>query len=152
MLDEETELPQQDYLEKRVREELARSGAAAATFTLVNLRIENLDALRSGTEPALALGYVMRIAESLRTRIRDFDVLARCATNEFGLLLPETGHAPEERVLDLARAVSEDIAKASRRDPKSRPELSFGHASHPADGASWASLVARAREARIRNL
>ncbi|MFP8875806.1 MAG: GAF domain-containing protein, partial [Myxococcota bacterium] len=54
-LDEETELPQQDYLERRVREELARSASSATSFSLLSVRIENLEALRRGPEPLVAL-------------------------------------------------------------------------------------------------
>ncbi|NRA07118.1 MAG: GAF domain-containing protein [Myxococcales bacterium] len=151
-LDEETELPQQDYLERRVREELARSAASATSFSLLSVRIENLEALRRGPEPLVALRCTTRLAESLRSRIRDFDVLARSARDEFVLLLPEPGRVPEDRILDLARAVAEDVAKPGRIEAAPRAELAFGYASHPADGADWESLMARAREPRIRNL
>ena len=151
-LDEESELPQQDYLERRLREELARSASSATSFSLLSVRIENLEALRGGPEPLDALRCTTRLAESLRSRLRDFDVLARCAPDEFVLLLPEPGRVPEDRILDLARAVAEDVAKPWRSETTARPELAFGHASHPADGDDGARLMARAREPRIRNL
>ena len=151
LLDEETELPQQSFLERRVREELGRAHAAKNRFTLVSLRVENLDALRERAPIRPATDVVRRIADSLRSRIREFDVLARCAADEFGVLLPEPGSAPEERVLDLARAVTEDIRKPGRGDD-ARAQLAFGHASFPEDGSDWERLMTRAREARIRNL
>jgi len=151
LLDEETELPQEPFLERRVREELGRSRAATASFALVSVRIENLEILRGGGSPLRGSTLLRRVADSLRSRIRDFDVLVRCAPDEFGLLLPEPGSTPEERVLDLARSVAEDVAKPTRGDA-TRAQLAFGHASFPGDGDDWERLMARAREARIRNL
>ena len=150
LLDEETELPQQAFLERRVREEVGRGRSARAGFTLVSVRIENLEILASGG-PTRAMRCLQQVADSLRSRIRDFDIVARCATAEFGLLLPEPGSVPEERVLDLARAVSEDVAKPVH-DAALRPQLAFGHASFPAEGDDWVQLISRAREARIRNI
>jgi len=44
--------------------------------------------------------------EALRRNAREFDVLTRCENAEFALLIP-TSPRPAQRVLDLARAVSE---------------------------------------------
>ena len=51
---------------------------------------------------------MLRVAEALRTHLRDFDVVGRTADGEFLVLLPEPGLEPEDRVAALARAVADD--------------------------------------------
>lgn len=65
------------------------------------------------------------------------------------MLLPESGHDPAQRVLDLARAVSEDVTKDERLNAPVRIALAFGYAIHAQDGHDADTLLARARNPRI---
>jgi GGDEF domain-containing protein len=146
--DEETGLPSEEYLARRIDQELARVGPRHGALALASCRVENLDAIRRAAGPAERV--VARVAEALRAHLRDFDVLGRTGDEEFLALLPDPGPAPEDRIAALARAVADDVAKDDRVNQPVRVALAFGYAVHPADGAGRTELEVRARVARIR--
>jgi GAF domain-containing protein len=147
--DEETGLPNAEYLLRRTSQELARAGGREGALALVTCRLDNLSELRRSDARRGEL-LVQRAAEALRTHLREFDVLARTAEDEFAALLPDPGTAPEERVTALARAVAEEIAKDEALAGGARASLAFGYAVHPTEGADRDALLARARKPRIR--
>jgi GAF domain-containing protein len=147
--DEETGLPNAEYLLRRTQQELARAGGREGALALVTCRLDNLPELRRADARRSEL-LVQRAAEALRTHLREFDVLARTGEDEFAALLPDPGAAPEERVTALARAVAEEIAKDEALAGGARASLAFGYAVHPAEGADRDALLARARKPRIR--
>jgi len=113
-------------------------------------KLDNLPELRSGANSRRAERLVTRTAEALRAHLREFDVLARSAEDEFAALLPAPGPAPEDRVTALARAVAEEIAADEELAGGPRASLTFGYAVHPADGVEREALFQRARKVRIR--
>jgi GAF domain-containing protein len=147
--DEETGLPSEEYLGRRIDQELTRVAGRAGALALASCRIENLDAIRRAATPA-GERVVQRVAEALRAHLRDSDVLGRVGDEEFLALLPDPGPAPEDRIAALARAVADDIAKDDRVNQPVRVGLAFGYAVHPADGDGRKELEARARVPRIR--
>lgn len=148
--DEETGLPNTGYLEQRAHEEIARSGQRPGSLAVATCRIENLDEIRSATNPAHAHRVTLRTAEALRTHLRDFDVLGRSEPDAFTILLPEPGPAAEERILELARGVADEVAKDDSASEPVRVALAFGYALYPADGADRETLFRAAAEPRIR--
>ena len=147
--DEETGLPNAEYLGRRVSQELARASGREGSVAIVTCKLDNLPELRRGDQRRADL-LVARAAEALRTHLREFDVLARTGEDEFSALLPDPGSSPEERVTALARAVAEEIAKDEALAGGPRASLAFGYAVHPAEGADRDALLARARKPRIR--
>jgi GGDEF domain-containing protein len=113
------------------------------------VRITNFAELDAAGDPVRTRRAVHRVAEALRRNAREFDVVTRCANAEFALLIPEPGHDPAQRVLDLARAVSEDVTRDERINAPQRIALAFGYAIHGKDGPDAQSLLARARDPRI---
>ncbi len=148
--DEETGLPNADYLARRVDQEIARAGQRQNELVLVTCKLDNLPELRSGSDARRGELFVKRTAEALRTHLRGFDVLTRTGEDEFVALLPDPGPAPEDRVTALARAVAEEIAKDDTLAGAGRPSLAFGYALHPADGSDREALLEHARKPRIR--
>jgi GGDEF domain-containing protein len=148
--DEETGLPNADYLSRRLDQEIARAGGREGALMLAVCRIENLDEIRSAGNAIRAERVVLRTAEVLRTHLRDFDVLGRLEESAFAALLPEPGPIPEERITALARAVADEIAKDDRLNQPVRVALAFGYAVHPAEGDCRESLLKSAAAPRIR--
>lgn len=147
--DEDTGLPNAVYLTQRIHEEIARLGSREGALALAMARIDNLGEVERGGDPVKTSRVVHRVVEALRTHARDFDVVGRCADDEFAVLLPEPGQDPAQRIVELARAVAEDVTKDERLNTPVRVALAFGYAIHPADGADAEALLARAKEPRI---
>jgi diguanylate cyclase (GGDEF)-like protein len=150
--DEETGLPNAEYLARRIDQEIARAAGRENGLAVVACRIDNLDEIRRSGDPLRAERLLLRTAEAVRAHLRDFDVLARSGDGEFSVLMPDPGAEPEERITAFARAVADEVAKDDRLNQPLRVALSFGYAIHPAEGRDRATLLARTGTARIRML
>ncbi len=148
--DEETGLPNAAYVSKRIDEELARANPRQDALAIAICRIENLREIENQTDSAHLRRVLQRTADGLRAHVRDFDVAARTGEDEFTVLLPEPGVAGGERVFALARGVAEHVARDDELNLPVRVALAFGYALHPEEGRDRETLLARAREARIR--
>ncbi|MCP5055800.1 MAG: GAF domain-containing protein [bacterium] len=148
--DEETGLPNGEYLALRLDQELARAGDEAGRLAVAVCRLENLDEVRREGDGVRADRLVQQTALALREPLRDFDVLARTGEAEFTMLLPDPGTAPEERITALSRAVADRISRDDRLNQPVRAALAFGYALHPADGTDRQALLKRAGHPRIR--
>jgi GAF domain-containing protein len=147
--DEDTGLPNAAYLTQRIREEAARAGTRDDAFAVAVVRLANFAELESAGDPVKTRRAVHAVVDALRRNAREFDVVTRCENAEFALLIPDPGHDPAQRVLDLARAVSEDVTRDERVNTPLRIALAFGYAIHGKDGHDAMSLLARARDPRI---
>jgi len=148
--DEETGLPNQSYLDKRLQEEISRAAGRDNALALCVCRLENRDELVAEAGAAHLGRVVAALAESMRAHLRDFDVLARIDKDEFAVLMPEPGRTPGERVFELARAVADAVSKNDALNQPVRVGLAFGYGVHPMDGADQAKLLDHARKPRIR--
>jgi diguanylate cyclase (GGDEF)-like protein len=147
--DEETGLPNADYLARRIDQELARAGGRENSLALVSCRLETLEEIRR-EDPRRADRLVQSAADALRANLRDFDVVARSGDDEFLVLLPDPGPAPDERITALARAVAESLAHNERLEGTTRAGLAYGYAVHPEDGTDREALLRRTMPPRIR--
>ncbi|HIF91961.1 MAG TPA: GAF domain-containing protein [Myxococcales bacterium] len=148
--DEETGLPNESYLEKRLLEEIARAAGREDALALCVCQLENRDELTAEAGAGHAGRVITALAEALRTHLRDFDVLARISLDQFAIMMPEPGRTPGERVFELARAVADAISKDDALNQPVRVGLAFGYGAHPADGNEKDALLAHAQKPRIR--
>ena len=95
--DEETGLPNESYLKKRIHEEIARSAGREGSLALAICTIENLEEITTATDGIRSKRVVQRTVEALRAHLRDFDVLGRTGPSEFTILMPDPGFAPGDR-------------------------------------------------------
>ncbi|MGY8738088.1 MAG: GGDEF domain-containing protein, partial [bacterium] len=148
--DEETGLPNDNYLGKRLSEEIARAAGRENALALCVCKLENRAELTAEAGAAHVGRVIALLAESLQTHLREFDVLARIDRDEFAVLMPEPGRTPGERVFELARAVADEVSKNESLNQPVRIGLAFGYGVHPQDGDDRESLIKHAREPRIR--
>lgn len=148
--DDETGLPNETYLDKRLGEEIARAAGRENALALCICKLENRAELTAEAGAAHMGRVVKLLAEALQTHLREFDVLARIDRDEFAVLMPEPGRTPGERVFELARAVADVVSKDESLNQPVRIGLAFGYGVHPTDGEERESLLAHAREPRIR--
>ncbi|MGI9592873.1 MAG: GAF domain-containing protein, partial [Myxococcota bacterium] len=148
--DEETGLPNAEYLGMRLDQELSRAGGQEGRLALALCHIENLEEVRREADTTRADRLVQQTAIALREPLRDFDVLARTGDAEFAMLLPDPGPSPEERITRLARSVADRISKDERLNHPVRAVLAFGYALHPSEGSDRDALLKRAQHPRIR--
>jgi GAF domain-containing protein len=148
--DEETGLPNTNYVTKRIHEEIARSSGREGSLALTICRIENLDEIDRASQGIKSKRVVQRTAEALRAHLRDFDVMGRTDDAEFSVLMPDPGFSPGDRLIALARAVADDVSKDDALNDPIRVALAFGYAIYPDDAADREELIEKAGVARIR--
>ena len=148
--DDETGLPNESYLAKRLGEEVARAAGREDALAVCVCKLENRAELTAEADAAHLGRVIQCLSESLKTHVREFDVLARIDRDEFAVLMPEPGRTPGERVFELARAVADAVSKNESLNQPVRIGLAFGYAVHPADGSDREALLSHAREPRIR--
>jgi GGDEF domain-containing protein len=148
--DADTGLPNERYLDRRMREEVARAEGQEAALALCICTIENLERIEAEGRPGQARLLVQRLAGALRRHVRGFDVVGRRTDGPFEILLPDPGPTPGDRIYALARAVADEIAKDEQLAGPVRPTLGFGYAIHPYDGTDRDALLAAASPPRIR--
>ena len=148
--DDLTGLPNANYLGKRIHQEVSRSAGREGSLAIATCRIENLEEIRQHASSTQASRVLHKTADSLRSHLRDFDVLGRTKDAEFTVLLPDPGAEPGERVFALARAVADAVSKEEALNEPVRVALAFGYAVYPGDGADRDALLTRAKDPRIR--
>ncbi|MDH3213819.1 MAG: GAF domain-containing protein [Myxococcales bacterium] len=147
--DEDTGLPNANYIGKRIHEEIIRAGNNESGLAVAVCRIENLVEIEQSINAARSKKVAQRTVDALRAHLRDFDVLGRTDENEFTVLMPEPGFAAGERVFALARAVADDVSKDDSLNDPIRVALGFGYAVFPSEGTDRESLIERAKIPRI---
>jgi len=121
-------------------------------FSLVLLSIDNLDQLRREAGRELFRGATRDLVSAVGRVVRDADILAKVAENEYYVLLPETDYFGA--LMFLRRAVDEIRREESVRALEQRVPvlLSLGAATYPKDGEDFDELLhwcrARAEEQR----
>ncbi len=148
--DEETGLPNEAYFGQRLHEEISRAAGRENSLAVCVCRFENHEEISAAASASHVGRIIQRLSDSLRSHLRDFDVLARIGRDEFAVLMPEPGRLPGERVFELARAVADAISRDAELNQPVRVGLAFGYGVHPADGDDQKSLLAHARTPRIR--
>jgi diguanylate cyclase (GGDEF)-like protein len=148
--DNETGLPNDRYLRKRIQEEIARTEGGNGALALAVCLLENLPEIEQTSGRARSHRVVQRTVDALRSNLRDFDVLGRTADAEFTILLPDPGFSPGERVFALARAVADEVSKDQSLNDPIRISMGFGYAVYPAEGVDCETLLAAAHTPRIR--
>jgi GGDEF domain-containing protein len=117
-----TGLLTQRALHERLEAELARSRARGHSLVLAMLRVEGLEALREPTHADAAERAALALAQSLRSVLRDFDVVARPEPGVFAAIVPEPdGEVPP--LLVSPRRTRGASAGRRRAWPRSAPRL-----------------------------
>lgn len=149
-LDEATGLPNQEFLEGRVEDELERAKRSDRKICLMICRLANHAEFeeRVGVEAARRL--VIKISETLRDNLRGFDVLARLDELTFGILFPEPGLDAREAITRLSVALNDAVRADLPADMAIKVHLQYGYALYPEDGESAGALWEKAQQIRIR--
>jgi diguanylate cyclase (GGDEF)-like protein len=124
--------------------EATRAVRYGHALTCVVIRVANFDAIVEGSGEETGQGLLVQLAANLRRAIRAIDHLFRSDTDEFTLLLPETG--PDEATVVVDR-LREQGGRLAGMGIEPAAELALGRASIGAPITDGEALWQRAREA-----
>jgi GGDEF domain-containing protein len=134
-------LPDRRALRERLGIELARSRIRGHRVLLIEIEIPGLEALEAAQRQPLGL------ADALRERLRDFDLLARVGPERFAALVPEPEDQTETLLGRLHRALRKSLDRGL--EPMSGCSVRMGYALFPDDGGDLETLEARAATPRV---
>jgi len=137
------------YFYLKLGEELRRSRTTGLPLSLIYLDIDDFKKYNDFHGGHLFGDSVLKkFAEILKAGLRETDILARYAGDEFVVMLPATGREEALRVAErLEKAVEEaDFALDPSQGPI-RVGVSLGIATYPADGENESTLIHAADQA-----
>jgi diguanylate cyclase (GGDEF)-like protein/putative nucleotidyltransferase with HDIG domain len=146
-----TSLPNRRSLDRQVEAGLVHAARAKAGFSVVVLDLDRLKQINDNYGHEAGDRAIRTVGDVLRTTVRQTDICARFAGDEFVLILWDYGTEHERgRVLDIQNAVS---AHAFEPRPGVRTALSIsaGSARFPEDGKTFEELLAVADERMYRD-
>ena len=149
-LDEATGLPDQEFLEGRVKDELERAKRSGRKICLMICRLANHTEFKERVGGEAGRRLIIKISETLRDDLRGFDVLARLDELTFGILFPEPELDASEAITRLSVSVNDAIRADLPADMAIKVHLQYGYAFYPEDGESAEALWEKAQQIRIR--
>ena len=148
------ELPDSDAalaaLDRRMREEFERARRYSLSFSLILLGIDELSGVRERLGPEAAGQLKADVASVLRRELRVPDFVVTYGSNEFAIVLPETGQAGARQSVIRVR---ERLAVVPQEaDPRlEHPRFSAGIVTYPHPAVSQSDeLYAMAEAALMR--
>jgi diguanylate cyclase (GGDEF)-like protein len=117
--------------------------------TLLMIDSDNLKAVNDGYGHDAGNRLLRQLTRTIQAELRYTDVLARYGGDEFIVLLPET---PPKGAVEVADRIRDAVIGAPLEVNEKRVvcSVSIGLASHPDDGNTMDSIVARADRAMYR--
>lgn len=103
-LDLLTQLPNRQALEERLTAEVSRARRFQRPLTVFVLDCDGFKALNDARGHAVGDAALQRVAETLRSAVRLYDIVARFGGDEFVIVLPEADLADAETVAERLQA------------------------------------------------
>ncbi|WP_432822215.1 sensor domain-containing diguanylate cyclase, partial [Trichloromonas sp.] len=130
------------FLERRLEEELSRSGRQNLSFTVMLIDLDHFKNYNDSCGHIAGDHALRQVATLLRTMAREMDVVTRYGGEEFFIILPGTSTkeawAAAERI---RRAIAQEPFSGEEKLPNGKLTASIGIASFPATGRTAATLI-----------
>jgi RNA polymerase sigma-B factor len=146
VMDESIGCYREDYLMRRLDEEVHRASCVGSAVGFVRVHFEGLDALARFYGPSVVENFLQNAADFLRDGVRRLDVVGRVGQTGFGIIFPGTGEqvrVAHDRIRAKVQGWLERNAGASQIG------VSMGVAYYPECGRSGRTLFAAARLVRV---
>lgn len=131
----------------RLAHECDRAYRFGDTFMLLVLDLDDFHQLNNRHGHQTGDRVLLDLARRLRSQLREIDLVARFAGDQFAMILP---HTFEKGGVEVAERLRQSIAASPFQTAKGaemRLTVSLGLCSYPADGASPPALVEAAQKA-----
>ncbi|MEX1254556.1 MAG: EAL domain-containing protein [Dehalococcoidia bacterium] len=141
-----TRLPNRRWFEEEAERYLTRARRQGGTGAVLFIDLDDFKAVNETFGHRLGDGVIVALAEAIRGRLREPDLLARLEGDEFVALLPDTGQAEALNVATrLTQAIGGRTVVVEGRPV--RTTASIGIALVPGDGSTADDLLTHAGQA-----
>jgi putative nucleotidyltransferase with HDIG domain/diguanylate cyclase (GGDEF)-like protein len=144
-----TGLPQLDHVKTLLSP--TTSGETAYPFSLILVRVDDLDTITSQLGPAGASGFVDRVVATMRRVLGSADVLCRCSDEEFVAFLLNTDLQNCSQIAEKLDSALRTEISGIRESNQAHYLTRVSHATAPQDGTTVEGLLSASRH-RIQGL
>jgi diguanylate cyclase (GGDEF)-like protein/putative nucleotidyltransferase with HDIG domain len=142
--DQLTGLPNRHHLSRFIASETS-SGGSSAELSIVSVDVDSLKLINRRHGRAAGDRVLSEVAEAIKASLRGADVLFRYESDEFVVLLTQSGATAAARVADRIAERIADLQKRAKQSEDLAISVTLGVATYPVDGTSIEELVAVAR-------
>ncbi|HEY3175789.1 MAG TPA: HD domain-containing phosphohydrolase [Candidatus Polarisedimenticolia bacterium] len=144
LTDSLTGLPNSRYMFIAFDQEATKAREEGTSLTLMLMDIDKFREINDDFGHHAGDRFLMGMAKAIRSQLRLCDTCIRYAGDEFVALLPRLAGGEVEQVVERIREAALDYCMEARPGKPVRMSLSIGHATMPADGEDFESLMAAA--------
>jgi two-component system, cell cycle response regulator len=144
MVDRQTGLRAYSYFMDRLTEECKRADRFGSRLSLIVLNLDHFKSAGAQAEPAED-NLLNDLAQTVKTAVRQVDIVSRYGGEEFAVLLPNTGRAAAEEIAERIRQAVEDAELSG--GGVNKITISAGLATYPDHADDELELVDRAEAA-----
>jgi diguanylate cyclase (GGDEF)-like protein len=142
--DELTGLPDRANFQARLLTEISRARRFHLRIALLTCRVQPLPAKDGSPPDGEAADQVMRrVAQAIRTVVRDYDTVGRIADQTFGIILPQVQNGMGSPIGRIQAAIGREVDLQRQAGNVQHLQVSFSHATFPDDGASGEQMLTR---------
>lgn len=146
-VDPVTGLGNRRWLQVRAMQELSRAQREGGALSLILLKIDNYDELAARQDGNLAEVLELHVADTLKSFVRPYDVVARVSAAEFGVLLLG---APAPTAASIAHRLKDAVlAQPPLLLGEDMPDIPVVAVERHSDETSLDELLTRARNTQV---
>lgn len=131
--DELTGLPDRTNFQTRLLTEISRARRFHLRLALVTCEVQPPPAREATPDDQVAKQMMQRVAQAIRSAVRDYDTVARIAEHTFGIILPQVQNGTGSPVARIQAAI----------DKEADLQVSFSHMTFPDDGINGEQMLIR---------
>ncbi|MDH7481270.1 MAG: diguanylate cyclase [Armatimonadota bacterium] len=135
------------YLFMHLEQELSRAKRTFKPVSVLGLDLDNFKPINDTFGHQQGDIVLSEIGKVFLSQVRDYDLVCRCAGDEFIIVLPETEKHEAIETAERIKAAVEEYVPHLPHDKPFRLGVSIGVATYPEDGSDVRTLIAKADEA-----
>ena len=144
--DELTGLPDRANFQTRLLTEISRARRFHLRIALVTCEVQPPPAREDTSDGQAGKQMMQRVAQAIRSAVRDYDTVARIAEHTFGIILPQVQNGTGSPVARIQAAIDKEIDLQRNSGGTQDLQVVFSHMTFPDDGINGEQLLTRLEE------
>lgn len=141
--DELTGLPDRASFQTRLLTEISRARRFHLRIALVTCEVQPPHAREDTPGGEAARQTMQRVAQAIRSAVRDYDTVARIAERTFGIILPQVQNGTGSPVARIQAAIDKEVELQRQSGGAQDLRVSFSHMTFPDDGVDGELMLSR---------
>ena len=141
--DELTGLPDRANFQTRLLTEISRAKRFHLRIALVTCEVQPPPAREDTPGGQAAQQMMRRVAQVIRSAVRDYDTVARIADHTFGIILPQVQNGTGSPITRIQNAIDKEVDLQRRAGSAQALQVSFSHMTFPDDGVDGEQMLTR---------